>query len=129
MSRTSTSGQTLLVSWAHALPNGGTLLFVKANHRGVRQLLLARNQLVKLVLSQLMVALLVAVVLGRWLVGPLERLAQGARAFPARAIADPPLLDRRDELGQVARAFNELAQSLEARRQETSQLAATRPRV
>ncbi len=124
MTRTSESGQTLLVSWAHALPDGSVLLFEKANHRGVRQLLLARNQLVKLVLTQLLVALLVAFVAGRWLVRPLERLADGARAFPTRPIADAPLLTRDDELGQVARAFNALAQSLESRRQNTARLAA-----
>ena len=123
MSRASEGGQSLVVSWAHGLPDGSVLLLERANHRGVRQLLLARNQLLKLVLMQLVVALLIAVVLGRRLVSPLERLAAGARGFPARAIADPPLLGRADEFGQVARAFNELAHSLEGRRAQTVQLA------
>jgi two-component system, OmpR family, sensor histidine kinase ChvG len=122
-SRTTPGGQSVVVSWARALPDGSVLLLERANHRGVRQLLLVRNQLLKLMTTQLGVAMLVALVLGRRLVRPLERLAEGARGFPARAIADPPLLRRADELGQVARAFNELAQSLEARRAQTVQLA------
>ena len=123
ISRTSEGGQSLVVSWAQTLPDGSVLLLERANHRGVRQLLLVRNQVVKLVLIQLVVALLIVVVLGRRLVSPLERLAAGARGYPARAIADPPLLAREDEFGQVARAFNELARSLEARRAQTVQLA------
>lgn len=123
MSRTTEGGHSLVVSWAHALPDGTVLLLERANHRGVRQLLLVRNELLKLVAMQLAAALLIALVLGRRLVSPLEHLAEGARGFPARAIADPPLLERPDEFGQLARAFNELAHSLEARRAQTVQLA------
>jgi signal transduction histidine kinase len=121
--RTSEGGESLVVSWAQLLPDGRVLLLQRANHRGVRQLLLVRNQLVKLVMTQLAVSLLVALILSRRLIKPLERLAAGARAFPTRAIADPPLLARPDEFGQLARAFNELAHSLEARRAQTVQLA------
>ena len=123
LSRTSEGGQSLVISFARALPDGSVLLLEKENHRGVRQLLLARNQLLKLVLTQLVVAVLIAVVLSRRFVSPLERLSAGARHFPAREIADPPLLQRRDEFGEVARAFNDLARSLEARRAQTVQLA------
>ena len=123
MSRTSEGGQSLVVSWAQALPDGSVLLLERANHRGVRQLLLARNQLLKLVMTQLVVAVLIALVLSRRFVKPLERLSAGARHFPAREIADAPLLQREDEFGEVARAFNDLARSLEARRAQTVQLA------
>jgi len=123
LGRTSEGGLSLVVSWARRLPDGSVLLLERANHRGVRQLLLVRNQLLKLLATQLAVALLLALVLGQRFVRPLERLAAGARGFPSRAIADPPLLSRPDEFGQVARAFNELASSLEARRAQTVQLA------
>lgn len=122
-SRTSLTGESIVVSWAQPMGDGSSVVLTVANHRGVRQLLLARNQLAKLIVLQLCIALLVAVLLGRWLVAPLEHLADGARAFPARAIADAPLSARRDEIGQLARAFNELAQSLEGRRQATVRLA------
>ncbi len=123
-SRTSPSGASIAICWAKPMSDGSVLLLTRANHRGVRQLLLARNQLAKLVLLQLIIAMLVAYVLAKWLVTPLEHLARGARRFPTQPIADAPLAARRDELGQVARAFNELAQSLEARRSATVQLAA-----
>jgi signal transduction histidine kinase len=123
MSRTSEGGASLVVSRAHRLPDGTVLLFERANHRGVRQLLLARNQLLKLVMTQLVVAVLIALVLGQRFVKPLERLSAGARHFPAREIADAPLLQRKDEFGEVARAFNDLTHSLEARRAQTVQLA------
>lgn len=121
--RTAVGGESLLVSYARRLADGRVLLLERANHRGVRQLLLVRNQLLKLVLTQLAVALLVAVILSRRLVTPLERLAAGARGFPAGTIADAPLLARADEFGQLARALNELAHSLESRRAQTVQLA------
>ncbi len=120
----SPSGQTVVVALTKHLPDGSSLYATTANHRGVRQLLLARNQLLKLVLYQSAFALLVAVLLGRWLVRPLESLAAGARRFPQAPLADEALLRRRDELGQVARAFNEMAQNLEARREGTVRLAA-----
>ncbi len=123
MSRTSDGGQSLVVSWAQALPDGSVLLFERGNHRGVRQLLLVRNQLLKLLMTQLALAVLLALVLSRSFVAPLERLVAGAKGFPAQAIADPPLLAREDEFGQLARAFNDLAHSLETRRAQTVQLA------
>lgn len=120
----SATGQTVIVSFARQLADGSVLYATTGNHRGVRQLLLARNQLVKLVLYQSVFAVLIALLLSRWLVRPLERLALGARRFPQHALADPPLLERRDELGQLARAFNEMAHHLEARREGTVRLAA-----
>lgn len=123
-SRASASGRTVMVRVVRPLADGGWLIAERANHRGVRQLLLARRELAKLVLYQLVFAALLVVVLGRWLVTPLERLTGGARAYPARPMADPELLARRDEVGQLARAFTELTWSLEARRQETVDLAA-----
>lgn len=122
--RASASGESLVVAWAQPLPSGEVVLLERSNHRGVRQVLLARNQLVKLVLTQLVLALLAAAALGRWLVRPLQQLARGARVFPAGPLAEPALLARPDEFGQVARAFAQLTASLEARRAGTLQLAA-----
>lgn len=123
-SRASDSGQTVVVTLVRPLGDGSTLLAVRGNHRGVRQLLLARRQLAKLVLYQLVFAVLSALLLARWLVKPLERLTARAQAYPAHEIAEPALLARRDEVGQLSRAFTGLTKSLEARRQETVDLAA-----
>ncbi|MBL8954095.1 MAG: HAMP domain-containing histidine kinase [Myxococcaceae bacterium] len=123
-SRASESGQTMVVSYAEALPDGSVLLATRATHRGVRQLLLARRQLMKLVLYQTFFAFIAALLLGRWLVKPLERLTGRALVYPVHAIADPSLLARRDEVGQLARAFDALTRSLEDRRRQTVDLAA-----
>jgi two-component system sensor histidine kinase ChvG len=120
----SATGQTVVINWAQPLPSGAVLLATRANHRGVRQLLLARNQLVKLVLYQAAIAVVISLLLARWLVRPLERLAEGARRYPVAPLAEGELLQRKDELGQLARAFNALTQSLEARRSDTVRLAA-----
>lgn len=122
-SRSSTSGHTVIMTSALKHNETAVLLVTSGSNRGLRQLLLARNQLVKLVGLQLFLGLFSAVLLGRRLVSPLERLAKGARAFPAQAIADEALLARADELGALARAFNELTLNLESRRQATVRLA------
>jgi len=122
--RPSESGQTMILTFAQPLPGGSVLLATKATHRGIRQLLLARRQLVKLVLYQAAFALIAALLLARWLVKPLERLTSRALAYPVNPIAEPGLLERRDEVGQLTRAFDALTRSLEQRRQQTVDLAA-----
>jgi len=122
--RISPSGQTVLFFHAAPLPGGGALYLTRASHRGIRQLFLVREQLVKLVALQGLFALLLAFLLTRWLVKPLEALAEGARRYPYDALAAPGLLKRPDEIGQLSRSITALAQSLEARRQATADLAA-----
>jgi two-component system sensor histidine kinase ChvG len=122
--RLSASGQTVLLAQAAPLPGGGVVHVLQGSQRGIRQLLLVRGQLLKLLLLQGLFALLVPLLLTRWLVRPLERLAAGARAYPEGPLAGPALLARPDEVGQLARAITTLAQSLEARRRETVDLAA-----
>lgn len=120
----SPSGQTMVVSVSRALGNGQALLIQRGNHRGVRQLILARWQISKLVLYQVVFALAAVVLLSRWLVKPLEQLTRRARRYPAEPVAEPALLERADEVGQLTRAFSTLTHSLEERRQETVRLAA-----
>jgi two-component system sensor histidine kinase ChvG len=122
--RPTDSGQTVVVSVARRLSDGSVLLLERASHRGVRQLLLTRRQLGKLMLYQVFFALAAGVVLARWLVRPLERLTARAQAYPSQALAEPSLLKRPDEVGQLARAFTELTRQLEQRRLETVNLAA-----
>jgi two-component system sensor histidine kinase ChvG len=122
--RPTDSGQTVVVSVARRLDDGSVLLAERASHRGVRQLLLTRRQLGKLMLYQLFFAVAAGLVLARWLVRPLERLTARARAYPSQDLAEPALLQRPDEVGQLARAFTELTRQLEQRRLETVNLAA-----
>lgn len=120
----SASGQIELFSLASPVPDGGVVHVTKAWRRGVRRLLTLQRELAKLVLYQAVFAVLVAALLVRWLVRPLERLAAGANQYPGGTLAGPELLARRDELGQLARSMSALAASLEQRRKATADLAA-----
>lgn len=120
----SASGQTVLINAALGLPHGEVLLAQRGNHRGVRQLLLARRQLAKLVLYQLLFTALAVWLLSRWLVKPLEQLSARALAYQGGGLHAEGLLQRRDEVGQLARAFEQLTASLELKRAEAVRLAA-----
>src|SRR5690606_30230766 len=105
-------------------PDGGAIYVETVSQRGIRRLLGLRSELLKLVLYQLLAGAVFATLLGRWLVRPLERLAEGAARYPVAALADDSLLKRPDEVGQLARSFDTLARSLEERRSATVELAA-----
>ena len=55
-----------------------------------------------------------AFVVGRWVVVPLRRLTQAARAFGAGNLATRAHLSRADELGEVGKAFDEMAARLQS---------------
>lgn len=121
----SPNGQTVAMSFAAPVAGDGTVvLLTKASHRGVRRLLVLRREMTRLTLYQGIAALIATMVLGRWLVTPLEKLAKAARAFPHQPLARPELLNRKDELGQLARSMADLASTLESRRREAVDLAA-----
>ena len=114
----------VLFSFARPDPKGGAIYVQTASLRGLRRLVSLRSELLKLSLYQLAGAVVFALLLGRWLVKPLERLADGATAWPAAPVADPKLLERGDEVGQLARSFDALTRTLEERRRATVELAA-----
>lgn len=116
-------GRAVVVRVPLRRPDGSSLSVDSVLRRGIRQLVLVRFELAKLVLLQTLVALIAGLVLARTLVRPLESLAGGAREFPIKPLADPELLARRDELGDVARSLNELVTSLDARWRDTVSLA------
>ncbi len=114
----------VLFSFARPDRDGGAIYVQTASLRGLRRLVSLRSELLKLSLYQLAAAVVFALLLGRWLVKPLERLADGAAAYPSATIADPKLLQRGDEVGQLARSFDALTHTLEERRRATVELAA-----
>ena len=116
-------GRAIVVRVPVSQGNGASLTLDTVLRRGIRQLVLVRFELAKLILLQLLVALVAGLVLSRALVGPLEALAAGARHFPVKAVADAALLGRKDELGEVARALTEVVTALDARWRDTVSLA------
>lgn len=120
----SASGETAAMVLASPLPDGRVLTVTKASHRGVRRLLALRKEMARLALYQAASAMVVGLLLARWLVHPLKALAQAAARYPGEPLATPELLTRKDELGQLARSMAGLAASLERRRREAVERAA-----
>ncbi len=94
---------------------------VDLHHDGVRQLLVTSQEQLRLILM-LYVALLVigviAVVLGglvadRWVAAPLRHLAQAAELVAAGRLEARVPVQGRDEIGQLAHAFNVMAERLQ----------------
>ena len=77
-----------------------------------------RDILIRLGLLLTSVAIVTAVVLQRQVLRPLDQLVNGIRALGAGRRTTPLATTRRDEFGQVAAAFNEMTESLEAARQQ-----------
>jgi two-component system sensor histidine kinase ChvG len=122
--RVSPSGQTVVYSVAVPRQGGGAIYVVKASRRGIRRLFLLRRELLGLTLFQLVCALLFTRLLIRRVVRPLEELARAARRYPSAPLAGEKLLDRKDEIGEVARSITTLADELERRRRETAEVGA-----
>jgi len=91
-----------------------------ASIRGVRELAGDRYPLLKLVLQVLGASLIVAVIVGWWTVRPVRRLH--AQVLDR---AEPPVSTERvevgasGEVGDLAKAFNDLLEALEERREAT----------
>ena len=119
-------GDAVLFAAAAPSDGGGVVLAMKGSLRGLRRLLLFKGELAKLMVAQAAFAALVIFLLGRWLVRPLELLAETARRFPVQSpVAVQPSLEARpDEIGELARAIAQLVASLEARRRAAADLAA-----
>jgi two-component system sensor histidine kinase ChvG len=122
--RLSPSAQTVLFALAAPRPGGGAVYLEKGSRRGIRRLIVLRGELVKVAAWELLFAALLAALLGRWVATPLGRLARAARRYPSEPLADPRLLARGDELGDVARAITALAADLDQRRRHAADLGA-----
>ena len=79
-----------------------------------------RQVLVRVGLLTLALALLTAAILQRQLLRPLSRLTRSIRALGEGRPGPPVPVDRRDELGAVAEAFNRMAEQLEAGRERVA---------
>jgi two-component system sensor histidine kinase ChvG len=109
-------GGKLLVCHGARHANGWTVYAQESSRRAIRALYDMRYQLVKLTLVLLLPALLLAWWLGWRMVRPIESLRaqvvdKAARAAPAADVS----LDRGDEFGELAAAFNTLLRRLDER--------------
>lgn len=116
-------GRALVVRVPRPFGENRVLVVDTILRRGIRQLVLVRSELARLIFFQALVAIAAGLILGRALVRPIETLTERARLFPVKPIADRQLLDRPDELGTLARSFNELVTSLDAKWKDSVSLA------
>lgn len=118
------SGALLVCSAALELPDGRLLLVQESSRRAIRALYDLRYQLVKLTLSVLVVGLLLGAWLGWRMVGPVRELRRQVLDRTAAGSTRPVQLQRDDELGDLAGAFNELLAGLDARNRANEAFAA-----
>jgi signal transduction histidine kinase len=77
-----------------------------------RRLVEMRAQFLRIGVFALLGATLLAAMVARRISRPLAELAQGARAIGQGEFATRTTIERNDEIGALARAFNEMAESL-----------------
>jgi signal transduction histidine kinase len=115
--RSTQEGRLLVCHAARVLEDGRIAYTMESSRRPVRAVYDLRYHLGKLTLGTLPVALFLAWWLGRRMVRPLEQLQAQARAQADRGTAGRIELDRTDEFGDLADAFNVLLEALEDRKQ------------
>ena len=115
--RPTQQGRLLVCYAAQLLPDGRLGYAVESSRRPIRAVYDLRYHLAKLTLATLPLALLLAWWLGRRMVRPLEQLQAQARAQALRGTPSRIELDRVDEFGDLADAFNVLLDALADRKQ------------
>ena len=86
-----------------------------------RRLIEMRSQFLKIGAFALLIATLLAAVVARRISRPLSDLAEGARSIGKGAFATRITIDRSDEIGALARAFNEMAENISLNREELTE--------
>jgi signal transduction histidine kinase len=118
--RTSDGAKLLACSAARSVttPSGARTVYVQtSSRRAVRALYDLRYEISKLVVILLPVGVLLAWWLGWRTVRPIEMLREQVLVRAAQASPSPPIdLPRRDEIGDLALAFNGLLSTLDDRR-------------
>lgn len=96
-----------------------------SSHRAVQPVYLLRQQLLRIMLLTLPIAILLASYASRRIVRPLARLRAQALDQAQRATRSPALLHHaRDEVGDLAGAFNVLLAMVERKHAESTRIAA-----
>jgi two-component system sensor histidine kinase ChvG len=124
--RTSPAGKLLVCHAVFLSEDGSEIVYVQeSSRRAVRALYDLRYQLARLSIVMLPLALGFSWWMGRRMVRPIEwlraRVLEKAKSANARADLEPP---PDDEVGELAKAFNDLLQALDERRRENEAVAA-----
>ncbi|OYW33769.1 MAG: GGDEF domain-containing protein [Methyloversatilis sp. 12-65-5] len=77
----------------------------------------------QLSVAGMLVALVASALLGKSIASPVARLAQFARRVGKGEYGVPPVMDRRDEIGQLADAFSHMTEAISTREARISELA------
>jgi signal transduction histidine kinase len=118
-------GKIFVCSAARTLSDGRVVHVMRGQARLVRSLYEQRFQLTALTLLVLIIGISVALVLGWRMVVPIEQLRdQVVARTQGRVSTEPVVLDRPDELGELATAFNQLLQAIEERNKANTAFAA-----
>ena len=96
----------------------------RLSRRSVRSLYDFRYQLLKLTLAMLAGGLFMGVWMGWSVVGPIGRLSSRIRGYMETGQRPTLALERQDEIGQISRDFEALAQRLETRLERTAKVTA-----
>lgn len=86
-----------------------------------RRLVEMRSQFIRIGAFALLTAALLAAFVARRISRPLSELAEGARAIGQGAFATRITIDRSDEIGALAQAFNEMAENISLNREELTE--------
>jgi two-component system sensor histidine kinase ChvG len=118
-------GLLMVCSVAQRAADGRLVHVQRGSPRLVRSLYDQRFQLAALSLVVLVVGILAALWLGWRMVGPIEQLRdQVVQRTRGPVSTEPVVLDRTDELGELATAFNQLLEALDARNKSNAGFAA-----
>ncbi|MFT4621530.1 MAG: signal transduction histidine kinase [Myxococcota bacterium] len=121
----SDAGWMLVCAAAASLPDGRVVHVQRTSARLIKSLYEDRYPLTAVMLVVLGVGVLLSLWLGWRMVGPIEHLRdQVVERTRGRVSTKPVVLDRADELGDLARAFNQLLAALDARNRANESFAA-----
>ena len=121
----SEAGWMLVCAAAAVLPDGRIVHVQRSSSRLIKSLYADRYPLTAVMLVVLGIGVLLSLWLGWRLVGPIEHLRdQVVDRTRGRVSTEPVVLDRADELGDLASAFNQLMSALEMRSRANEAFAA-----
>ena len=120
------SARMMVCSTASPLDGGGAIVVTRISRRVIRSLYELRYQLLKLTLFMAAAAVMLGLYVGRRMISPLRQMQRRIKTYlrnPRREDLSALALSRRDEIGDLSRAFEELIGRLRGRADEAARAA------